>query len=469
MDSNRPGGFPALSTRPRKDVQGSDASIGGVPTPRISHDRDGNPGDGEQRYRAVNRTSVATTPQWQTLDPETRRAIDVVSTVLPFRSNRYVMDHLIDWEQVPDDPMFRLTFPQRGMLRGDEFDQIARLIDGGAPKPELTEAANRIRARMNPQPAGQKTHNVPTLDGRKLPGIQHKYRETVLFFPKRGQTCHAYCTYCFRWAQFIGVKDIRFAAMGTDELVAYLRRHPDVTDVLITGGDPMTMKTSVLEQYIEPLLELGQLNSLRIGTKAPATWPHRFVTGANADDVLRLFDRIVRKGKHLALMVHYSHPVELSTDLARHAIRRIRATGATIRMQSPIARHINDDPQTWADLWRTGVRLGCVPYYMFVARDTGPRNYFEVPLAQCWTIFQGAYRHLSGLARTERGPTMSALPGKVHVLGTASMNGTKVFVLEYLQARDATLVRRPFFAQFDPDATWFDQLEPASARDAAFF
>jgi L-lysine 2,3-aminomutase len=417
----------------------------------------------------VNRSNVGATPQWQALEPDLRRGAEVVSVVLPFRSNRYVMDQLIDWDRVPDDPMYQLTFPQRDMLYEDEFNEIDQLLERGAEPQRVADAAGRIRARMNPQPGGQKTHNVPTLDGRRLHGIQHKYRETLLFFPKRGQTCHAYCTYCFRWAQFIGVKDLRFAAIGTDELVAYLRRHPDVTDVLITGGDPMTMMTNVLARYIEPLLQLGQLSSIRIGTKAPATWPHRFTTGPDADDVLRLFDRVVRSGKHLAIMAHYSHPVELSTELARHAIRRIRSTGAIIRMQNPVAHRINDDPEVWTDLWRTGVRLGCVPYYMFVARDTGPRNYFEVPLARCWEIYQGAYQRLSGLARTVRGPSMSAFPGKVHVLGTTHIDGMKVFVLEYLQARDAALVRRPFFARFDPEATWFDQLEPARDRDVAFF
>jgi L-lysine 2,3-aminomutase len=89
------------------------------------------------------------------------------------------------------------------------------------------------------------THNVPRLNGRPLEGLQHKYRETVLFFPAQGQTCHAYCTYCFRWAQFVGMPDVKFESRETDDLVAYLKATPSVTDVLITGGDPMIMKTKV--------------------------------------------------------------------------------------------------------------------------------------------------------------------------------------------------------------------------------
>ncbi len=422
-----------------------------------------------QPYRAVNRLTIGNTRVWASLGKELREAIEIVSHVLPFRTNRYVIDHLIDWERVPDDPIFQLTFPQRGMLPPEDYAALVGLVNAGAPQGEISALVERIRLRLNPQPAGQKTHNVPVLDGVRLPGLQHKYRETVLFFPKRGQTCHAYCSYCFRWAQFVRIKDIRFAATETHQLLEYLKRHPEVTDVLITGGDPMIMRTAALAEIIEPLLDLDRLSSIRIGTKSVATWPQRFLTDHDADDVLRLFERVVESGKQLALMAHYSHPIELSTDQARDAIRRIRSSGANIRMQSPVARRINDDSSTWVEMWQKGVQLGCIPYYMFVVRDTGAREYFELPLARCLEIYASAYRRVSGLARTVRGPSMSAFAGKVNVEGRATIGNKDVFVLEFLQARNPELARRPFFALFDPKATWFDQLRPASEADNEFF
>jgi L-lysine 2,3-aminomutase len=123
-------------------------------------------------------------------------------------------------------------------------------------------------------------HNVPEIDGVKLTGMQHKYRQTVLFFPAKGQTCHAYCTFCFRWPQFVGMNEWKFAMHETELLVSYLRNHPEVTDVLFTGGDPMIMKTKMLAAYIEPLLEkvnLPNLQTIRIGTKALGYWPYRFL------------------------------------------------------------------------------------------------------------------------------------------------------------------------------------------------
>ncbi len=423
----------------------------------------------EERYGAITRANVTSTPVWDRMPPDVREAVEVVSAVLPFRCNEYVMRELIDWDKVPDDPIFQLTFPQRGMLEPDDYENVRDLLRSEAPKDTLDETVNRIRMSLNPHPAGQMTHNVPTLNGEPVEGIQHKYRETVLFFPSHGQTCHAYCTFCFRWAQFVGLEDLKFASKETERLAAYVRANPNITDVLITGGDPMIMKTRILERYLEPLLELDQLVTIRIGTKSVAYWPQRFVTDADADDCLRLFERVVKSGKQLAIMGHYSHPVELSTDVAQEAVRRIRSTGANVRMQSPVIRNVNDNANTWADMWRRGVKLGAIPYYMFVERDTGARGYFEMPLVRAWNIYRNAYQQVSGMARTVRGPSMSCFPGKCHVLGIAEIGGEQAFVLEYLQAREPDMVRRPFFAKYDPKATWYDQLEPLSENDAEFF
>jgi L-lysine 2,3-aminomutase len=325
--------------------------------------------------------------------------------------------------------------------------------------------------RLNPHPAGQMELNVPFWRGQMRPGLQHKYRETVLFFPSQGQTCHAYCTYCFRWAQFVGIDELKFAERDARSLRGYLKEHPEVNSVLFTGGDPLIMKASNLRRYIDPLLSpaLEHVTSIRIGTKATSYWPHRFLTDPDADDLLRLFEDVRRAGRHLALMPHYSHPRELETRPAQEALRRIVESGAVVRTQAPLVRHVNDAPGIWAEMWRLQVRLGAVPYYMFVERDTGPKNYFEVPLARGWEIFRGAYRRVSGLARTVRGPTMGTTPGKIVVRGVATIAGERVFVLDFLQGRDPGWVGRPFFARYDPEATWLDQLEPALGADAFFF
>ncbi|NWB30546.1 KamA family radical SAM protein [Pseudomonas gingeri] len=423
-----------------------------------------------QKYKPYNSRTIRDTVYWQKLTQELQEAMTVVSKVMPFRTNDYVLSTLIDWNNIPDDPIFRMTFPHRDMLHAHEYEALKALIDGddsAAVKRQVEE----VWQRMNPHPAGQLTHNTVTLDGKPLSGIQHKYRETVLFFPGAGQTCHAYCTFCFRWAQFIGEEELKFNARESQELAAYLRVHTEVTDVLITGGDPLIMNTRSLAEYIEPLLapDMAHIKSIRLGTKSVAYWPQRFVTDKDADALIDLFKRVVATGKNLSVMGHYNHPVEIKQDMARQAIQRIRSSGATLRIQAPLIRHINEDPADWAALWTEGVRLGAIPYYFFVERDTGPSHYFAMPLHRAFEIYQSAYRTVSGLARTVRGPSMSTFYGKVVINGIETVGGEKVFVLQFLQARDPQWVLRTFYAKFDPQATWFDELVPAFGEEFFFF
>ena len=410
-------------------------------------------------------------PQVQKLPEGQRFAMRVVANILPFRVNRYVVDELIDWNNVPDDPMFQLTFPQPGMLAPEDYQRMADMLRSSSDNKAIRELAQAIRARLNPHPSGQLLLNIPRLDGQKLSGLQHKYRETVLFFPSQGQTCHSYCTFCFRWAQFIGDKALRISSTETAHLHHYLRQHHEVSDLLLTGGDPMVMKTKYLDNYLRPLLvdDFSHISNIRIGTKAITFWPQRFVTDDDTDELLALLRDLVDAGKQVALMAHFNHWREMDTPIAREAIRRIRETGTVIRSQSPLIGHINDDPQVWAQMWRTQVELGIFPYYLFVERDTGAKRYFEIPLERAWHIYRDAAKQVSGLARTARGPSMSAGPGKVEIQGISEINGEKVFVLRFIQARNPDWVQRPFFAQYDPLATWLDHLKPAFGEEKFFF
>jgi hypothetical protein len=157
--------------------------------------------------------------------------------------------------------------------------------------------------------------------------------------------------------------------------------------------------------------ELAHIQNIRIGTKSVAYWPQRFVSDKDSDDLLRLFEKVVKAGKNLAIMGHYNHAVELRSPIAQQAVKRIVGTGATLRMQGPLIRHINEDPKSWAELWTTGVRLGAIPYYMFVERDTGPRDYFALPLARAHEIFQAAYDGVGPVAHRAR-TVDERLPGQ---------------------------------------------------------
>ncbi len=422
-------------------------------------------------YRAFAQHNFRQLPQIDKLSAEQIEDIDIVSHILPFKANNYVTDELINWDDLENDPIYTLTFPKKEMLSRSHYLRMKKLLRRGASREEIKLVANEIRMELNPHPAGQLEHNVPMIEGQRLTGMQHKYRETVLFFPSQGQTCHAYCSFCFRWPQFVGMDEWKFAMKETELLTRYLKRHEEVTDLLFTGGDPMIMKNKIFASYVDALLEedIPNLQTIRIGTKALGYWPYKFLTDDDADATLRTFERIVKSGKNLSIMAHFNHPAELSTPAVRKAIRRILSTGAQIRTQSPVMRNINADPNVWAEMWREQVNLNCIPYYMFIARDTGAQHYFKVPIVEAWDIFRKAYQQVSGVCRTVRGPRMSATPGKVQVVGVSEVAGKKLITMRFLQGRNPDWVARPFFAEYDEDACWLDELKPAFGEDQFFF
>lgn len=426
----------------------------------------------KQEYKVFSLHNYEQIPQLQKhLSEEQLWAIKVVGTVLPFKVNNYVLDELIQWDDIPNDPLFILNFPQKKMLQKDHYYLVDKALKNNLPADELGKIVNAIRAELNPNPADQKSRNVPLMEGKRFQGVQHKYEQTLLFFPGQGQTCHAYCTFCFRWPQFIGNKDLKFAQKETHDVIDYIKQHPKITDVLFTGGDPMTMSANLLKEYLEPFLnpELNRIQTIRIGTKSLSYWPFRYINDKDTEALFDLFKKIKDHGKHLAIMAHINHPRELKTRAIQIAIRNLRASGAEIRTQSPLLRHINDSASIWSEMWNSQVKLGMIPYYMFIARDTGAQHYFAIPLVHAWQIFKDAYRQVSGIARTVRGPSMSAPPGKIEIIGPANIKGEEVIALNFIQGRNSEWVKRPFFAEYDENAVWLDDLKPAFGKKRFFF
>lgn len=409
-------------------------------------------------------------PQLNAMSRDQLFAMQVVAKVLPFRVNNHVLEALIDWSNIPKDPIFQLTFPQEAMLRGEHFQQVANLLSKSEQSLALQSTVSAIRATLNPHPADQLTLNIPKIDDQLLVGLQHKYRETVLFFPHHGQTCHSYCSFCFRWPQFTGDKSTFFASKHARSLFDYLELHSEVSDLVLTGGDPCVMKTSKLSEILLPLLhsKYEHVQNIRIGTKALTYWPYRFTTDDDAGELLQLIETLVKGGKHVAIMAHLNHWREIDNSVAELAINNLRNAGAVIRSQGPVLAHVNDSADVWMKMWKQQIKLGIIPYYLFVARDTGAKQYFEVPLIDTYYIFRDAYRQVSGLAKTVRGPSMSVSPGKIEIQGTVDLNNESAFALRFIQARNPAWVQQTFFAKFDAKATWFDQLKPL-VGDRFFF
>lgn len=417
------------------------------------------------RYKALTSKDLPGIAAQYHLSQELLAAAQLFSTVLPFRVNRHILDGLIDWNSVPDDPVFRLVFPLPGMITAKDEAELRIAQTSG----DLPRTVKEIQNRLNPHPGGQTSLNVPAVNDAPLEGVQHKYRETVLYFPSKGQTCHAYCTYCFRWPQFVGNRELKFRSSTATKLVDYLMVHPEVHDVLITGGDPAMMRTDALSELIEQLETVPTVRAIRLGTKALTYWPYRFTTDSDADELLRVIERVVNSGRTFALMAHVTTAAELRPAVAENAVRRLRNAGATLYGQSPVLRGINDSASDLASLWLREAAMGIVPYYQFVARDTGPQRFFSVPLHRATAIFRDAYCQMPGLQRLVRGPVMSCTAGKLIVDGVmASWTGPgSQFVVRFIQARNATIVNRPFFAYGDRTTDWVSGLtvEPNTPED----
>lgn len=426
----------------------------------------------ENKIKFYTLKNIDTIDQYKSLTEDQKEAIEVVGSVLPFRVNNYVLENLIDWNNIPNDPIFQLTFMQKGMLGENHYNDILNALKNvNYTESDVAAAIAEVRKDLNPHPSGQLSQNVPQVDSEPVKGVQHKYRETVLVFPSAGQLCHSYCTFCFRWPQFIGDKDLKFATDKDMQYLDYLKTAKEVTDVLFTGGDPMIMNSKMIKKYIEPLLseEYSHIQNIRIGSKSLTYWPYRYTTDPDSQELLEFFTKVNNSGKRLAFMAHINHPNEMQTEVFNEAVKNIQATGTVIRSQAPLLRYINDDAEVWSAMWKQQVGLGIIPYYMFIERDTGPKEYFSLPLHQAYDIYQNAIQNVSGLARTARGPSMSASPGKVCVEGITTINGEEVFVLNLLQARQSDIVNKPFFAKYDEKATWLTDLTPYSESDSQYF
>jgi hypothetical protein len=246
------------------------------------------------RYKAYSLSNFRDIPQMKGVPDTIKADIEVVGQVLPFKTNNFVVDHLIDWAHVPEDPLFVLTFPQRDMLLPNHYAEIAGLVQSGAAPAAVKDAANRIRLQLNPPPrrADQPQRPYPR---RRAPGrgaAQVPRNGAVLSQP--GADLPRLLQLLFPLAPVRRHVRAEIRQPEVDRLVDYLQANPQVSDVLFTGGDPLIMSARHLAEYVEPLLDAGlpNLRHIRIVTKALSYWPNKFLTDDDTPDLLALFRKV---------------------------------------------------------------------------------------------------------------------------------------------------------------------------------
>jgi KamA family protein len=390
-------------------------------------------------YIAYNSKTFRNTIYYNKLPQTEKDSFNILSFIFHFKINNYIIENLIDWENIPDDPIYRLLFPRKEMLNKADYDRIKMLVSLGMGQKELQPFIDDIRKRASPE-LKQTEHNFVVSDTGMHKGMYRNFETIINLCPEpMVKTCHAYCSYCFRWVMF-NSKDIQQMSSYTnpDEPVEYIRNHKEIKDVLFTGADLMTLNTKTIKRYIEPILDIDSVEVIRVGSKSLAWWPHRFVTDKDADELLDMFRYIRNRGKHVNFCAHFTHPNELNSDIVKEAVKRIQDTGAVIRCQGPVVEGINNSAETWNTMWSKQINMGMIPYYMFIEADHNKESCFRIPLAESLKIFQEAQKLTTGLARTVRGPVFINDINRVLLDGTTVVDNKKYFVLKCLQSAPGT-------------------------------
>jgi L-lysine 2,3-aminomutase len=401
--------------------------------------------------------------------------------VYRFKATRHALN-TINWDDYERDSMFQLIFPQPGMMPEDVLGAYV-----AAPTPELrTKLASDYVHRTNPHD-GHQLLNKPWMEAENggikvVEGSQHKYPPCQLVFDKSTQECFAFCTYCFRHAQVRGDEDM-FIQEDIAQIHEYLRQHKEVTDLLITGGDAGYMNVARLRQYVMPIIEdprLTHIRTVRLGSRMLSYQPGRILT-RDYDRMLELFDVMHDNGVQLTWMAHFSTPRELLNPSTIAAGRRLQNHGVVVRSQSPIMNHISlftdrngkvdidRSAQNWIDLANIFATLLIRFHSMYCARATGEHHYFTAPLADIDKVFSKIFRTLSSINRPSRYITMTTSAGKLSILGTAKVNGQKVFALKFNESRNMEWMDRVFFAKYDEKETRVDFLQPPDGEGRKFF
>ena len=295
------------------------------------------------KFKSYNNKTFQNTVFFENLPELEKKTLEVLLMVFQLKVNNYVLEKLIDWGNIPNDPIYKLVFPRKEMLSESDFDNLSKLTVHGSNNKLLSALGQSIKEKMFPNIVSTE-QSIPQINGNQVVGAYRNFSKNLLLFPApMVRTCHSYCSYCFRWITFDDI-ELQNLASYTDPKVPipFLQSSPEITDVIFTGADPMIVNVITLKKYIEPILEVESVKVINITTKSLAWWPYRFTTDKDADEILNLFKHIISKGKHINILAHFSHVKEVESDEVKEAAKRIRDTGAFIRCQSPLVKDIND-------------------------------------------------------------------------------------------------------------------------------
>lgn len=322
---------------------------------------------------------------------------------------------LINWQD-PQDPLLRIVAPSV-----DEMDGRG-LLDVSGEKENTKEV-----------------------------GIQLMYPATVLFFPI--PACFAYCRFCFRKRLFNPELKGEEILKNLDQVLDFIRNHPTINNVLLTGGDPLMVKTGILEKFLRSLRLIDHVKIIRFGTRGMVFLPSRISGDAK---LLELLAEVSAYDRRVYMINHFNHPRELTREVGEAANLLMKA-GVVLSNQTVMLKGVNDSPVVIRQLLNGLAEWGITPYYIFQGRPTQGTHHFIVPLHKTCEIVLEATRGLNGLAKRVR-LIMSHYTGKVEIVGVGQVGGKRHVYLRYHQARDEAMIGKIFCYPLPDTAYWLDDL-----------
>lgn len=278
-------------------------------------------------------------------------------------------------------------------------------------------------------------------------GVQHKYDQTVLILATNA--CSQYCRFCFR-KRLVGLTTEEIAD-NFEVAYDYIKDHPEVTNVLISGGDSFMLPTSTIDKVLTNLQKIEHLKFIRFGTRMPVAFPERI----NSDlELLKVLKKHSKKDKRIHVMTHYNHPREISEESIT-AVDNLLQSGVIMSNQTVLMKDVNDNPETLVSLFQKLVGIGVNPYYLFQCRPVKRvKHHFQVPLYRGYKIVENAKKMLSGPAKRFK-YCMSHFSGKVEILGLENDD----MYFRYNQARYDKDLGRFFKLKTDRTETWLDDFK----------
>jgi lysine 2,3-aminomutase len=402
----------------------------GTPAPIGKHTAVRHPVETQSQAEPVSPSELTDAPPepgGQELLPPDQATEKRAATAANFACVQYASQQQPIDNQIP--PCKVTPFYDEQIRRSGYYEQLKHIVE-----PSLLEL--EISGTLDT--SGERNHT-------KMKGLQHKYPQTVLLLVT--DQCFSYCRFCFR-KRLVGQQSEE-TVRDYGELSEYIKEHSEITDVLLSGGDPFVLGTEQLQTIIDHLLPIAHLTSIRFGTRAMIYYPPRFHDKVLAD----LFRRIKMAGKTPVIVTHVDHIGEVSEE-TELAINKLRRLGVQFFNQTVLLRNVNDDPDiltaTFARLHSLGVR----PYYLFQTRPVRGASHFQVPLRRGVEIVHDVDKRLSGIQKTYR-YVMAHYTGKIEILDIGEDNR---LYMRYHQSRDPRKIGMVFSRPYREDAYWLDDL-----------